>query len=154
MTTTSLATPDASPSPEPAEPAPRPRQASIADRVAQGFAPIACVRGFRYFRRKRVALANVSESGLDAEVKGKRVLRVRLRVDGGQLAAACTCSAKFLGPARCRHVWATLLEVDRQALLGSLRSTARVLALAAVEVEPKPDRSGTARPGRKRRGRA
>ena len=137
MTTSPLAT-DTAPSPEPAA---RARPVSIADRVAQGFAPLACVRGFRYFTRRRVALSNVSESGLDAEVKGKRTLGVRLRVDGGRLAAACTCSAKVLGPARCRHVWATLLEVDRQALLGSLRSTPRVLALVVLEVATRPART-------------
>lgn len=151
MTTLTLATPDAPPSPEPAA---RARPVSIADRVAQGFAPLACVRGFRYFTRRRVALSNVSESGLDAEVKGKRTLHVRLRVDGGRLAAACSCSAKVLGPAHCRHVWATLLEVDRQALLGSLRSTPRVLALVVLEVAPKPERSAAARTGPKRRARA
>ena len=152
MTTSSLTTPDAAPSPEPAA---RARTVSIADRVAQGFAPLACVRGFRYFTRRRVALSNVSESGLDAEVKGKRTLDVRLRVDGDRLAAACTCAAEVLGPARCRHVWATLLEVDRQALLGSLRSTPRALALVVLDVPTKPERSASARTGpKKRRPRA
>ena len=138
MTTSSRATLNAAPPPAPAA---RPRAVSIADRAAQGFAPRACVRGFRYFTRRRVALSNVSESGLDAEVKGKRTLDVRLRIDAGRLAVACTCSAKVLGPARCRHVWATLLEVDRQALLGSLRSTPRVLALVVLEVATRPART-------------
>src|SRR5437016_4144084 len=50
------------------------RPVSIADRVARGFPPLACVRGFRYFARRRVAFSNVSEAGLDAEVRGKRTL--------------------------------------------------------------------------------
>jgi hypothetical protein len=111
---------------------------SLADRVARGFPPLACVRGFRYFARKRVSVSNVSESGLDADVRGKRTLHVRLRAQNGQLAAACTCSAKVLGAARCRHVWATLLEADRQALLGSLRTTCRTLALVGLDAGPKP----------------
>ncbi len=127
---------------------------AIADRAAQGFAPLACVRGFRYFARKRVALSNVSDAGLDAEVKGKRTLHVRLRVDGERLAAACTCSAKLLGPARCRHVWATLLETDRQGLFGALRTTSRTLALVALDAAPARDRPAAARPGPKRRARA
>src|SRR4051794_40317859 len=86
-----------------------PRRVSLADRVARGFPPLACVRGFRYFRRGRVTLSDVSDRGLEADVKGKRTLHVRLRVDDGRLASACSCSAKVLGPARCRHVWATLL---------------------------------------------
>ena len=113
---------------------PRTRAVAIADRVAKGFPPLACVRGFRYFTRGRVAFSSVSEAGLDAEVKGKRTLVVRLRIDDGKLAAACTCSVKLLGPARCRHVWATLLEADRQALLGSLRATSRTLALVSLVV--------------------
>jgi uncharacterized Zn finger protein len=95
------------------------------------------VRGFRYFARGRVAFSNVSESGLDAEVKGKRTLHVRLRIDDGRLAASCTCSAKLLGPARCRHVWAALLEADRQAVLASLRTTPRTLALVVLDAAPK-----------------
>jgi uncharacterized Zn finger protein len=127
---------------------------SLADRVARGFPPLACVRGFRYFTRRRVTFSNVSDAGLDAEVKGKRTLHVRLRVDDGRLAAACTCSAKLLGPARCRHVWATLLEADRQALLGSLRSTARTLALVVVDAGTKPERPGAARGRDARKGGA
>jgi len=91
-----------------------------------------------------VALSNVSESGLDAEVKGKRTLHVRLRVAEGRLAAACTCSAKVLGPAHCRHVWAALLEADRQAVLGSLRATPRALALVVLEAGPQQARPGRA----------
>lgn len=88
----------------------------------------------------------MSESGLDAEVKGKRTLHVRLRVEEGRLAAACTCSAKVLGPARCRHVWAALLEADRQAVLGSLRATPRPLALVVLEPGPKQARPGRTGP--------
>ena len=124
-----------------APPRPGARAVSIADRVAKGFPPLACVRGFRYFTRGRVAFSNVSEAGLDADVKGKRTLHVRLRVDDGQLAAACTCSAKLLGPARCRHVWATLLEADRQVVLGTLRKTPRTLALVALDATSKPRRA-------------
>ena len=127
------------PPPPPAAPraAPPPRRVSIADRVARSFPPLACVRGFRYFARKRVDLVSVSEGAIDADVKGKRTLRVRMRVEGGRLAAACTCAAKVLGPAACRHVWATLLEIDRRGGFESLRSTQRGLALAAVEVAPR-----------------
>jgi hypothetical protein len=133
MTTLSPATPEAPPLSPPTATARPAALVSLADRVARGFPPLACVRGFRYFTRRRVTLSNVNESGLDAEVKGKRTLLVRLRVVDGRLAAACSCSAKVLGPARCRHVWATLLEADRQALFGSLRTTMRTLALVVLE---------------------
>lgn len=81
-----------------------------------------------------MTLANVSEAGLEADVKGKRVQHVRLRVHAdGRLASGCTCAAKLLGPAACRHVWATLLEIDRQGALDGLRRTQRALALTALD---------------------
>jgi hypothetical protein len=108
------------------------RRASVADRVARAFLPIACVRGYRYFVTKRVALGTRTASAVEAEVRGKRVQHVRLAVDEGRLATACSCSATLLGPAVCRHVWATLLEVDRQGALESLRATQRGLGLAPL----------------------
>jgi uncharacterized Zn finger protein len=100
--------------------------------VARAFLPIACVRGYRYFVTKRVALGARTPSTVDAEVRGKRVQHVRLALDEGRLATACSCSATLLGPAVCRHVWATLLEVDRQGALESLRATQRGLGLAPL----------------------
>ena len=127
------------PSPPPlvaAQRPPRPplRPVSVADRVARLFPPLACVRGYRYFLRKRVDFVNESESAIDADVKGKRTLRVVLRVHGGRLSSACTCSAKILGPAACRHVWATLLEIDRRGAFASLRANERALTLGVIEV--------------------
>ncbi len=116
----------------PALPLP-PKRPSIADRVARAFPPLACVRGYRYFARGRVDLAGVSEAGLDAEVKGQRVQHVRLRVEDGRLASRCSCAPKVLGPAACRHVWATLLEIDRQGALDGLRGSQRALALTALD---------------------
>jgi uncharacterized Zn finger protein len=101
------------------------------------------VRGYRYFARGRVDLAGVSAAGLDAEVKGKRVQHVRLRVQDGRLASGCSCAPKVLGPAACRHVWATLLEIDRQGALDGLRSSQRALALTALDV-PLPKRKRVA----------
>jgi uncharacterized Zn finger protein len=125
------------PAPAPA-PAPAPKRVSVADRVARAFPPLACVRGYRYFARRRVALANVSETGLDADVRGQRVQHVRLRVQpDGRIASGCTCAAKTLGPAACRHVWATLLEVDREGAFDGLRDTQRPLALAPLDAPPK-----------------
>lgn len=136
---TNPATPVLSPALPPTPP-PLPKRASLADRVARAFPPLACVRGFRYFARRRVDLANVSESGLDAEVKGQRVQHVRLRIQDGRLASGCTCAAKVLGPAACRHVWATLLEIDRQGAFDALRGTQRALALTALDAPLKPRR--------------
>lgn len=125
---------------------PERHRASVADRVARAFPPLACVRGFRYFARRRVTLHGVTDSAVDADVKGTRVQHVRLRLQEGNLCSACSCSAKVFGPATCRHVWATLLEIDRQGALLTLRGTERALALGAL------DAARTKRPA-KNRGR-
>lgn len=127
------------PSPPPLVRLPRPperRRISVADRVARSFPPLACVRGFRYFARKRIDVVSASETAIEADVKGKRTLRVKLRATGGRLASACTCSARVLGPAVCRHVWATLLEIDRRGAFESLRSTEQPLALGVIDEKP------------------
>ena len=150
------------PTPTPTPTPPVPKRASLADRVARAFPPLACVRGFRYFARRRVDLANVSESGLDAEVKGQRVQHVRLRIQDGRLASGCSCAAKVLGPAACRHVWATLLEIDRQGAFDTLRGTQRALALTALEAPLKARKKETStvdtppstKKARRARGRA
>jgi hypothetical protein len=130
------------PTPPPLPPSPpdKPR-VSVADRVARSFPPLACVRGYRYFHRKRVELVSMSENAVEADVKGKRTLHVTLRVADGRLSSGCTCSAKLLGPAACRHVWATLLEVDRRGAFERLRTTARALTLGPPAVEGKPARA-------------
>ncbi|MDB4945075.1 MAG: hypothetical protein JWP97_4609 [Labilithrix sp.] len=114
---------------------PAPKRINVADRVARSFPPTACVVGYQYFARKRVDLLSVSASAIEAEVKGKRTHRASLRAAGGKLAAACTCTASLVGPAACRHVWAALLEVDRQSLFESLRATERSLPLDVVEAK-------------------
>lgn len=91
-------------------------------------------------------LVSVSEAAIDADVKGKRTQRVRLRALGGRLASSCTCVARMLGPATCRHVWATLLEIDRRGALDSLRATQRTIALGVIEADaPKPAARTTTR---------
>lgn len=117
---------------------------SIADRVARTFSPLACVRGYRYYARQRVVLTTVTDRTIEAEVRGKRTQLVRLVVVDGRIGVTCSCAAKLLGPAACRHVWATLLEVDRQGLLPTLRELDRSLALVALE-GPQPLRTSSGR---------
>ena len=128
--------------------APEGRRVSIADRVARAFSPLACVRGYRAYARHEVALSKITDRMLEADIKGKRTQHVRLVVEDGRLAAACSCAAKVLGPVACRHVWAALLEVDRQALLPSLRTLERSLALASLEAPRAPRKAGTPSEGR------
>ena len=138
--------------PLPARPRPPPRPVTLADRVARAFAPLACVRGFRYYASERVDLVTVSDAAIDASVKGKRLQHVRLRIEEGRLASACTCCAKLMGPAACKHVWATLLEVDRRGAFESLRTTPRVLSLSALDATPRKGSAAPPKGHRSKRG--
>ena len=113
-------------------PAAPPLPISLADRVARVFPPLACVRGFRYFKTGRVEVVTATDVTFDTVVKGKRVQKVRLRIEEGRCLAACTCCAKLMGPAACKHVWATLLEVDRRGAFESLRATQRAMTLGVI----------------------
>lgn len=124
------------PPPPPAAHPPHAPRISLADRVARAFPPLACVRGFRSFTNDRVEIVSLSEVALDAVVKGKRAQTVRLRIENGRLAASCTCCAKLMGPAACKHVWAALLEIDRRGAFESMRTTQRALALAPMDAPP------------------
>ena len=136
---------------------PRP-SISVADRVARAFSPLACVKGYLYYSKKRVDLVERSDDAVDADVKGARIVKVVLRITGGRLAASCTCTPTLVGPPACRHVWATLLEVDRCGVLSPLRTSARSMALEPI-VSPPSRRSPRASapppeaPAPRRRGR-
>ncbi|HSO35446.1 MAG TPA: hypothetical protein VLT33_23115 [Labilithrix sp.] len=131
---------------------PERRRISVADRVARSFPPLACVRGFRYFARRRVDLVSVSETAIESDVKGKRTLHVILRIVEGRLSSACTCAPRMLGPAACRHVWATLLEIDRRGAFERLRTTERSLTLGVIETKEAPAAPATPT-GRAKRAR-
>ncbi len=133
-----IATSTVTPSVPPLPPTKAAARVKIADRVARAFPPLACARGYRYFDSHGVSIATLSDSECVADVKGQRTQTVRLRIDGGRLCATCSCAAKTLGPPACRHVWATLLEIDRRDAFGALRGTLRPLALASIEAPPTP----------------
>lgn len=142
MTTQSVTQPDRDPAPPSALVARHvlPRAAArvkLADRVARAFPPLACVRGYRYFHGNGVTMTTLDDSSCEADVKGQRTQTVLLRVEEGRLGAACTCAANTLGPAACKHVWATLLELDRRDAFVSLRGSLRPLALTGIDAAPK-----------------
>ena len=111
---------------------------SIAGRAGHAFTPHAMIEGFACHARG-VELAACGPSRVHARVRSKRVHDVHLRADRGKLAVACTCPARSLGLDVCKHVWAALLEVDRNDGLTDLRGSRGPLV---VEPAPSPP-SGT-----------
>jgi hypothetical protein len=105
---------------------------ALAERAGRAFPPRAVVLGFKYFAGGGVAVLEAGERTLRADVKGKRTQHVELHVEGGTLAASCTCGASTMGPSACRHVWAALLEVDRRDMFAALRGTRAPMALVAA----------------------
>jgi hypothetical protein len=120
--------------------------AALADRVAKSFPPHACVGGFAAFHRNEVTIVAHGDDAVNASVKTKRTRRVALRARGGALLVACTCAAPTLGFIGCKHVWAALLEIDRQGALASLRgerSAVRVGVLPPEETAGAPGAAST-----------
>jgi hypothetical protein len=102
--------------------------ASIAARAARIFPARACMDGFPLFTTERVALTHVTPRAVLATVKSQHV---EIETKGEGLAIACTCSPGAI--AACKHVWATLLAVDRAGALEGLRAGIR-----PISVEHKP----------------
>src|SRR5262249_6169629 len=77
-----------------------------------------------------------------AEESG-RTRTVRVRVHAGALGLACSCTAESLDPPSCKHVWATLLELDRRGALGALRESVKPLAVTTLPADPREARAVT-----------
>jgi len=91
----------------------------IAPMVARDFAEGVRARGRAYFAKGRVLVRAEGPGEIVAKVRGTTSYRVRLWLRGDRLLASCTCP--YFGPegagAPCKHIWATLLAVDRRELL-------------------------------------
>lgn len=115
--------------------------ASISARVAKSFSARSCVEGFPLFTKDEVALTRASPRAIEATVKTQRV---QVDIENGALAASCSC-----GTTACKHLWATLLAVDRAGSLEAVRGGIAPLALvAAIAKKPtiaKAKKRGTTR---------
>ena len=92
----------------------------IAQKVAREFADGVRARGQMYFVKGKVAVTSAKPGEIVvSRVAGTEAYRVKLRVRQGRLHASCTCP--FFGPQGepCKHIWATILAADDQALLGA-----------------------------------
>jgi uncharacterized Zn finger protein len=108
---------------------------SIAGRAGHGFEVHTMLRGFACHARG-VEILETGPAHVRARVRSKRTYEVDLRAEGGRLLIGCTCPARSMEVAACKHAWAALLEVDRQGGLEDLRGVRGVLPVA-----PAPDRA-------------
>jgi SNF2 family DNA or RNA helicase len=71
-------------------------------------------RGAGYFRQRRVKIVSmVLRHEAFLKIKGSQTYDVRLRFDGfNQLMMTCTCP-NYKNGFNCKHIWASILEVDR-----------------------------------------
>jgi superfamily II DNA or RNA helicase len=93
---------------------------SLANRCAGDFDSQVKARGRSYFLADRVELVAQFPYGVEALVEGSGRKAYEVTIDwdtapGGELAAHCTCPY-FSDGGLCKHVWATLLAVDRAEL--------------------------------------
>jgi superfamily II DNA or RNA helicase len=72
-------------------------------------------RGHRYFRQRRVSFVDEQPQELHAAVQGDTgtygVVINWQEIENGPIRVSCTCPY-FSGGSRCKHIWATLLEMD------------------------------------------
>ncbi|HXD30956.1 MAG TPA: SNF2-related protein [Pyrinomonadaceae bacterium] len=86
---------------------------SLSILLAHEFSSRIQVRGAQYFRNGVVRIVDHSRQSVDAIVRGSVNYFVRLRVDDSYLISACTCPY-FSDGVACKHLWATILKVDRE----------------------------------------
>jgi superfamily II DNA or RNA helicase len=95
-----------------------PHLPSISKSVASHFADRSRIRGQAYFVRGHVTIKDASKDHANAVVRGTRSYRVEITLTDRELVVRCDCPLE----GTCKHMWATLLEAERQSFLGRLRS--------------------------------
>ncbi|MEJ2111360.1 MAG: SWIM zinc finger family protein, partial [Acidobacteriota bacterium] len=74
-------------------------------------------RGVEYFQRNSVSIVYKDSEFVSAEVRGTRTYDVDLELENDTLIYSCSCpffEDKFKV---CKHIWATLLEMNKQRIL-------------------------------------
>lgn len=109
------------------------RAPGLADRASHAFAPQACILGYTLLRKERLAVEDLTDAHARIAVKGAKARRVEVRVTPEGLSATCSCAPSSVPLLPCRHVWASLLELDRCEAFPALRQGRGKLALAMAE---------------------
>lgn len=99
-------------------------------------------RAVEYYEGHRVHITDHTPNSVEAVVDGSEEYDVRLdwsKHAKGEMEVACTCSYYFdHGP--CKHIWATILEVDRQKLAQNVYANRRLeLILDALDDDDSSD---------------
>lgn len=91
---------------------------STAARCRDSFDERSIARGSQYFRKGAVTLLRTDGDSITAQVQGSKPSAYRIEIDWaralhGDISAFCDCP-RFADGFLCKHVWATLLQVDSE----------------------------------------
>jgi len=109
---------------------------TLADRCRHDFQAGDRSRGEDYFLESRVFLNKPRANRLTAEVTGSCDYQVQVdwrQVDAGLLRVDCECP-RFADGWLCKHLWATLLEIDRKGAAQPVEGRNRLRVVTAAEV--------------------
>ncbi|HWC98443.1 MAG TPA: DEAD/DEAH box helicase [Candidatus Sulfopaludibacter sp.] len=99
-------------------------------------------QGQRLFEARSVRITDGASDHAAASVADGRLYDVHLMlIEGGQLLVKCTC-ANFRSRSACQHLWAAILEADRERVLEDVRDV-RYLRIKADMDTLQPVRSFT-----------
>jgi superfamily II DNA or RNA helicase len=79
-------------------------------------------RGREYFQRNAVRVLFADEEFISARVSGSQEYEVDLERDKGDLIFSCDCPYFEGSLDVCKHVWATILEIEKQGFLQKMGS--------------------------------
>src|SRR5215213_4872208 len=90
---------------------------SILNSLVEQFSHEVRKRGTDYFVRGAVRIVDAKPGRVRAQVTGTRVYRVELDLDDDDFTNECSCPY-YEQWGECKHIWATILQAEREGLLG------------------------------------
>src|SRR5215475_13733084 len=88
---------------------------SLITELSSDFSRAVRSRGVDYFQEGRIKITTGSDWEVYAKIRGSRIYRVDLAVEGSALIVHCDCQAFETAP--CKHLWATILAVEGKGYL-------------------------------------
>ncbi len=104
---------------------------SLASKLAFQVDRVVQSRGMQLFASGAVRITTAEWNHLHAQVKGGQLYEVCLQLLYGHVAVSCEC-VYFQDAGTCKHIWATILQSDRE---GHLRKALEQKGLQLVESE-------------------